>query len=402
MKRLLILTFILLLLMSVSSMATNTRVLTMGDNNNVLLDDANIWLYPSRVFEYPNLAIGEFGDVLGETTDDFAQFGIHWKFGSDNPWVLGTYFTELPAVYPDDLWGNDLVPFDWSLLTNRRIDLFYGNALGDYNFGSRISLFHSSQTNEISTPPGDQSKEAFSFYDFDFGLTPSTGEWDVALNFGFGGWTDEDATGATETESDGFYDFSLMGRYFHQSGPNYTYIPHVGIMYSKHNMKDLLDIADPADDLTDKNTGTAFDLGLGLNYTPATNVLAVCDFGLLYAKLKHEEEVAGVTTVENSERFTVLPYFKIGLDADVFKWMDIRLGATSFWTRETDEDKVANDKMKFNSARNETFLGFGFHWNRLHIDTYTHPEVFLNGFDFISGSGNGDMNFRISAVYEMM
>ena len=35
-------------------------------------------------------------------------------------------------------------------------------------------------------------------------------------------------------------------------------------------------------------------------------------------------------------------------------------------------------------------------------DTYTDPELFLNGFDFISGNGSGDMNFQLSATYEMM
>jgi hypothetical protein len=36
------------------------------------------------------------------------------------------------------------------------------------------------------------------------------------------------------------------------------------------------------------------------------------------------------------------------------------------------------------------------------VDTYTDPEVFLNGFDFISGDGNGDMNFQMSAAYDLM
>ena len=52
---------------------------------------------------------------------------------------------------------------------------------------------------------------------------------------------------------------------------------------------------------------------------------------------------------------------------------------------------------------NETYLGFGFHWNRLHIDTQTDPGLFLRGFDFINGKDNNeDMNVRLSVVYEMM
>ncbi|MFQ5454419.1 MAG: hypothetical protein ACE5D6_09575, partial [Candidatus Zixiibacteriota bacterium] len=123
-----------------------------------------------------------------------------------------------------------------------------------------------------------------------------------------------------------------------------------------------------------------------------------------FGKWKDETEVPPSTTTEESETGTVLPYFKIGLDADVFKWMDIRLGATSYWTSEKDEDNNVTPPFKLTSSwtQNNTYLGFGFHWNRLHVDTYTDPQIFLQGFDFISGNGNADMNFRISAVYEMM
>ena len=72
------------------------------------------------------------------------------------------------------------------------------------------------------------------------------------------------------------------------------------------------------------------------------------------------------------------------------------------WRNNSLENVSANAEFIDRFPENQTYLGFGFHWNRLHIDTYTDPEIFLNGFDFISGDGPGDMNFRISAVYEMM
>jgi hypothetical protein len=54
-----------------------------------------------------------------------------------------------------------------------------------------------------------------------------------------------------------------------------------------------------------------------------------------------------------------------------------------------------------NQPENETYLGLGFHWNRLHVDVQSNPDLFLDGFNFISGESNS-MNFRISALYEMM
>ena len=63
--------------------ATETRVLTMGENNMVLLDEADIFIFPSRIHDWPNLAVGEFGG------GDFTELGIHWKFGTERkPWYL--------------------------------------------------------------------------------------------------------------------------------------------------------------------------------------------------------------------------------------------------------------------------------------------------------------------------
>ena len=83
--------------------------------------------------------------------------------------------------------------------------------------------------------------------------------------------------------------------------------------------------------------------------------------------------------------------------------MDVRLGATSYWDRYSREntDPVIADKYNANYSNNDTYLGFGFHWGNLHVDTYTDPEIFLEGFNFISG-GESDMNFNISALYEIM
>jgi len=389
MKKMLTVALMLLLMMSFNAFATDTRVMTMGDNNTVLLDDANIWEFPSRLNDYPNLAIGEFSQVnYYESSEHFTNFGIHWKFGDDNPWVLGTYFSTLPFYVPMDKFGDfsslDLeLPFE--LMENRRIDLLYARQLGGNDFGMGFSFLHSSETDDFEF---DKSKEAFGFYDFTFGLTEGSGQWDAALNIGFGSWTYEDEDGEAIAEPDGFMDIGLMGRYFWQQNPNVTLIPHVAVEYSKRGLK--------SGDFSEEVKATNMDLGCGMNYTPATNVLAVLDFGFRYAKVKESDS----DDLDNSYTSWHFPYFKIGLDADVFKWMDIRLGATSFWNSETSEF-TSGSKENMRYAENDTYLGFGFHWGRLHIDTYTDPELFLDGFNFLSGTSN-NMNFQISALYEMM
>ncbi len=376
-------------MLAMSAFGSNTRTLTMGNNNMILVDDANIWMFPSRINDYPGLAIAEFGGDPG-SPQEFTSFGVHWQFGDDSPWVMGTYFEDNLGTFTG-YWGLPFTPPG----DNRRIHFFYGRAMGTNKFGLRFSLYSSSEEYTDSSPTSN--KESFSYYDTHLGLTADDNSWDLALNLGFGSWTDE--TGGIATfESDGMLDFTLMGRMFMEKGPNYTYVPHAGIEYHKFGW------LTPASTEEEKLTAFIIDLGMGQVYTPSNNVEAVFDFGIRMENNKYEY-TDGTDAEEEKWSFTTIPYFKIGMDAEVFSWMDVRLGATSFWQRFKDEFVQSNplfsseDKQGF--ADNQTYLGFGFHWGNFHVDTYADPQLFLEGFNFISG-GNQDMNFQISATYEML
>jgi hypothetical protein len=417
MKRFLMISFVMLLLLSMSSFATNTRVMTMGDNNTILMDEANIWEFPSRINDYPNIAVGEFG----YSGNYFQDFGVHWQFDQVNPWVLGTYFHNSDILFPpSDPYGFGpffyIFPFNdggdpsASLLPNQRIDLFYGRKLGAQQnpFGVRLSLIHSSQENKVT---GAESKEGFSVYDLALGLTLGGGLTDISLGFMMMSWTDEallPTAGTTYDESkpSGNYQIYAMGRRFWQLTPTYTAVPHVGLAVGKTEAEYYMeDGAGAADSLfeTDKFTFLEIDLGIGLQFAPSNDAMAVIDAGIQYSKLDGEYDNNGVIIDAKGKTFT-LPYFKMGADLKVFNWMDLRLGSTSYWDRdsfEASDPGVVLEDFSMNYPSNNTYLGFGFHWGNLHVDTYTDPEVFLNGFNFISGNSSS-FNYQLSALYEIM
>ncbi len=396
MKRILILTIGLLMLLSLNSSASETRTMVMGDNDMILVDDYNIFRFPGRVNNYPNLAGAEFN-----TTDDFHNFGVNWQFGDDeSPWVLGTYFSTAPPTEPTDyLLGATLVDLDMYVMaallgdlepTNRRIDLLYGRELFGHNFGFRFDYTRGSYENE------GVEKEAFGYYQFGVGLTEAaTGQWDFALNVGFGSWTDQDGDGKKLTEPNGYYDLVLEGRHFRMRNPKITLVEHGSLGIGKRGVTDFgADLDDAADDVSWSQSLFAINVGVGMNYTPGPDMLAAFDFGIEYNKLREEQTGVDDETISD----LILPYFKIGLEAEVFHWMDIRLGATSIW--QTVDAEMFD--VKVNAAENDTYLGFGFHWGRLYIDTYTDPEIVLDGFNFISGTNDAeDLNVQVSATYEM-
>ena len=381
MKKLIFITLILTLFVAMSAFGSNTRVLTMGDNNAIAIDDANIWLFPSRINNYPGLAIAEVGN------GDVTRFGIHWQFGDDSPWVMGTYFEENLGTFTGHF---SFLPFT-PPPDNRRIHFFYGRVIGANKFGLRFSLYNSST--EATGAAVIQDKESFSYYDGHFGLTADDDSWDLTLNLGFGSWTDEAADTAT-FEADGMFDFTLLGRILMEKGPNYTYAPHASIEYHKFGWK-TPGATTPSEE---KFTAFVVNLGIGQIYTPSNNVEALMDFGIMLDRTK--DEFTDTVTTELKTKVTTIPYFKIGLDAEVFSWMDVRFGATSFWDR-VNVEVISAFEFKDNFANNTTYLGFGFHWGNFHVDTYADPQLFLEGLNFISGA-NQNMTFQISATYEML
>ncbi len=391
MKKLIILTLALALIMATAALASNTRVLTMGDNNAILTDDANIWLWPSRINNYPHIAVGEF-----ESNDEFTMFGVHWQFGDDQPWVLATYFEDNSAFFP--YWG---LPFS-PTTGNRRGSFFYAKAMGSNKFGARLSYVQSSFDYTDDGP--SQEKEAFQYLEGSLGLTSADDSWDLAVTAGFGSWTDTEDD-ETITKPDGLVDFAALGRMFWGGGTNYSYVPHAGISYHKGGTEYFVN---DTSNYIDALTNMTLELGIGQIYTPSTNVEAVLDLGVALERNKFErtDDIAA-NNIEEKWSYTTIPFFKLGLDAGVFSWLDARFGATSHWQRYKDEYTTTgfNNDYKVNYAENQTYLGFGFHFGNLHVDTYTDPEIFLNGFDFITGAGDDgrtEMNFQISAVYDIM
>jgi len=425
MKKIAIFTTMLLIISVMSISATETRVLTMGDNNMLLLDEANIFLFPSRISDWPNLVTGEFGN------DDFAKLGIHWKFGTkEKPCYLATYFhnnsPELPGMWYNPFfnmfgYGQSSLYVDFDdptfLASNKRMDLVYGRKLGENMFGVHFGMVHSSRRNNDIVPgyvgANNDSKddESLGIYKFKVGLTLNEGLLDLSAGMNVISFKDKDTDDSPaafdETKSKGNREISFMARSFYEYSPSYTFIGHIGLMYGKYEAeyydKDPANLSTILLVETDKYTNSVVDLGIGMQYIPAPNVLAVIDFGLRYDKLKGEFTPDGSATGEASAKDVTFPYFKVGVDADVFRWMDVRLGATSYWDNTSNEDITNNSEFVRRNPDNETYLGFGFHWNRLHIDTQTDPSLFLRGFEFINGADNNeDMNVRLSIVYEMM
>lgn len=437
MKKFIILSLVFILVLSVTSFASNTRVRTMGNNNMIVIDDANIEIFPSRLLQFPNLAIGEFN------SSDFRDFGMIWKISDKNNCTMGAFFST-ENTYGDFGSLPNFGSFNNSY--NNRISFYYARDLGANKLGVNLRYMAANGENTSTDTASFNSlnNESLSRINLTVGLTEGSDKWDIAANIGFGSFTNERTNSYNnnpfssgfdtlqvnykENEPDGISNMGIEGRYFMVKNPNYTLIPHVSLQTDKFGYT-----ATPAAHRvlydatrTFKMTYSEIEIGVGVNFTPSSNVLAILDFGLSRSSSKYESTYSQVLdttatpyeidayTDEDKYSTTTLPYFKLGLDAEVFKWLDVRFGVQSDWHREKNENEyrrnlnpfgfpdyyLYNSESKSNYVYNETMVGLGFNWNRLHIDTEANPDFFIEGPDFLSGASE-DMAYSLSVTYDL-
>ncbi len=449
MKKLLILTLAMCLLAS-ASFATYTRVKTMGNNNMVLHDEYNIWMFPSTLYDYPEMFVGEFtntdafvppalksanidgygygydyggyvsgfgmGNIphLGSFEfyeNGFTNLGAHFKFNEENPFIVGVYFTKSETytpfnfVHPDYYWfespdlsdGNNL-----TLLQNQRIDLFYAKMMGENKLGVHLGWVYSGNSIEDTDFKPTLSMNVLNL---GLGYTAMENKLDLGLDFKMMTWTSEDQYGYKYSEPDGAMTFMLAGRYFNEMNQKITLVPHGKIMYEKFGVKYYDDTDDDTATptvVTDKDTFTGFkiDGGLGMNYAAAAGVTAVTDFGIKFQNQKMKYEPTGGTSTEDKLSSITAPYFKVGLEATVFDWFDLRMGGIDYWMWETFTN-TSDRKYKEKYVMTEFYLGGAFHWGNLNLDTYVNPQILNDGLYFVNGSYTYPFAYQVSLKYKM-
>jgi len=290
-------------------------------------------------------------------------------------------------------------------MENDRLDLFYARMLGENKFGFHFAYLQGSYKYDDGEEVTDEYST--SAYEFGLGLTAMQNKLDISADVAFLSWKNYH-NGADISKPDGNMVIQLNGRYWYEVDQKVTLVPHGSVMNVKFAAKD-------DDDYKWQEKYMVFDAGLGMNYNAAAGIMAIGDFGIQYAKEEYKESYDG-DEAKDKYTYVSLPYFRVGLDAVVFNWMDLRLGAVSYWTNYKHDTDPSSSKVTEKYVETYTFLGAGFHWNNLTLDAYVDPAILLDGFDFISGGESGyyggydsdldyydynGMNYQVSLKYNM-
>jgi hypothetical protein len=364
--------------------ATITRVTGMGgsDANYILKDAANPGIWPQLIREYPNLA---GGDISGNA---FQKAYVNYDFGTDKcvlQIALDCGSGPLFRTGPD---FNDpsfpAVPGDYN-----KLSITYGRPMGDLLVG--VALRYAGKSfKQDENGRGGKRDASYSTFGLDLGCSALEKKLDLALGFDFASFSDKQA-GTEVLKNDGSMDIGFNGRYWYTANDKYALIPNVKFNMKKDAAKDP-----SANDKYAEST-TMFGLGVGNNWTPVEDMLAIFEVGLMSSSTKYEVTQSGTKAPDVKETNMDI-YWRLGFETQIFSWLNGRVGAQRNWV--SNKDETTAGKPEYGSSVTNTYIGATTHWNRLNLDLLVDPGWLQRGPYFIGGTQGNNMFSMISLKYD--
>jgi len=388
------------------AMATETRVFTLGQSGAFLLDDTNVYPWPSRVVGYGNEVIAELCDYP-VPADHSGQY-VTGFFAPDEEMTYGVFgigVNRQPATYGwyatlqglQNFGDPDYVPI---LVPDERVDFFWGMGLDGVAIGARLEWAgDASKQDTDGAADWDQSSMIIGgAASATVGLSDEM-DLDIGGEFAMNSWSAE--AGEYTFENDGGMGFGGNARLRWMMNDYATLVPVV--MFHMVDMgynEKLTGATSETYDLSamDFSGGVALEWAL---FDETTVVL-----GLHGGMMSQTwEDPAG-----NKMEWSALdvPGVIIAAETTVWDWLVGRVGAHKqhqWWTDKSTYAVGPPDEVEETGADAPFNLtgGVGIRWGDFQFDAQVNDNFIYEGPYFIGGAnadGGGNQPFvMMSATY---
>lgn len=377
-KTMFVVLLLAIVILPATSNATISRVTGLGGTgaNYIVKDAYNTTVWPQLIRHY-GMQSGVELYSTGENGWDAQKAYINYDFG-DGKSVLQFALDKLNHRNYGYLADDELSGLDNQMGGFNKLNITYGRPMGeDMLIGAALHFAGKSYTEDET---GGNIDDSYSEIGLLLGLTAMEEKLDVSLGFRSGSYTVEHG-GTTLAEADGASDIMITGRYWYEASENYKIVPVLGIGMHTDNTK--------MGDDKGEYSSTMFRLGVGNNWTPKENMLAITEIGLQsYGETMKLGE--GEETTDSEADI----YWRLGVESEIFGWLWGRFGAERSWYGATMESLPGKPEMSTNLT--STYIGATTHWNRFQADLLVHPSFFGYGPNFLSGYS--DMIFTQASI----
>jgi hypothetical protein len=344
--------------------ATSSRVNSLGNIENYIADDVNLFDWYAPVTQYGNMVWGELGDFNGGTgtTDQMlgvandcgrvGTFGMFLMDEQSSPWEYDLTGMGGPAVGGEDIYTKFVVRWGYDL-ENATIGLGFDRADQEEQTSSTLEN-HRSLTQfggGVSLGVGDLST------------------LDLAASYGAASYERDVSVGgnAVKISEDDNTSINVRGRMMYDWKEDVQLVPFASFTSQSLSLKADSTAVDDALQVNGTNAKmTSIMGGVGMNV--AVNGDNMLFFGAEIEHMKLEPaktEQFGTPTPEL--KYLTLPKFYLALESGVTDWLTARVGGTHTLVRMQDEDDVTQTSGEF-----ELTLGLGFQVADFDVDVELH------------------------------
>lgn len=371
---------ILMLLISFQTQASITRTRTMGDVGIIIHDNANFWLFPSRIIQYPNQILIEAGGKSELIANLPSNYGFEkWAGGivqlsSTRSRTFGLLLSENNSNQPFEIYNN-------TTQTNRhQFSLFYGYQEGLTAIG--FHLGHASANHTYRPNAGTSKKNASQQSTFDLGFSTKSLDLTMGYRFTLSQYSGDDISG---------HRIHSLFRYFKPIHAKLTFVPLANFIIGFETVDNK--------NVQDVNAHFwQFLLGAGLNYQLGDNDLLA--FGLNFSRKSQTQETGNESSISNI--VWDAPFFFGGFESALFRWLKVRFGfqkALRYHIQQAESAGSTYVRDSYSEAPFVYTVGVGFQVKRITIDLSWDSNFLRRGPYFASGS-KGDIFNLISIAYD--
>jgi hypothetical protein len=404
--------------------ATQSRVASLGKAWMYDGDFEDIYFYPNLTASYPRTIVAE----LGTNPDSISYNGSAAITFANEEQTWGVVGLDINHKITNEDGFNTLITNAFGMApVNNKWHLFYARNVGGLSVGLHIaraaydSTYTYTDTVTNFTPHEDNTSSA-GIWDFNFGLGYSPAEnMEANLGFSFKTYSFSDEmnltwpnvtpaiTPYTETlESDGGSGIDVALQVLYGMNDNFKLVPTAGISMASVGYK-ISDTDTLIPPIAQGGEMSSFDFwaGFGANYTPVENVRVIggLHFGISNTTIEDTMgrlHTMGLGYTEVKTSTFLFPGFSAAVEADVLKWLTLRIGASKDIAKTTETiTTAANTEIEstYTSAAYQFGFGLGFKFNKLCIDVKVNDaQPFDLGY-LMSGNPNTPFT-QVSATYK--
>ena len=393
--------------------ASETRIRTMGYLANFYIRDSyNIWQFPSMLTSYKNLIIIDsyLGDGLWSggihlPLSDTFTMGVYMNnrtrdlsFADTQFLGRGLYYTNLS---PDAVYANT---------ASHQFTAFAALQLNALDLGLHVTSYSSKHEYTDPDIPDNNLEENLSDREYRFGIGYKMNErtrLDAAIFYTQGDFSRIDASldTAQTREPDGYNSFGAGVRLFYAYSPKVIIIPFIGYEQGGEGYLSLMETGS-GNIKSYRNTWSQYVAGIAADILPGENTLITIAGGFAQRTDSFEQTwYTGTPPVSDEEAYIIFPFFSVGLEAKLFKWMGARFSFYELLNAVRIKEAVTNtllDERRITGSMYAANFGLYFRLGRFTIDTLVDTDGaadFLHNGPYVLSGIPSSLFTQISVIF---